>query len=178
MRIANASAKEDAVVAELAMLGVGYLSREGIDEPKQTQSPDILIVDLICQPTSRVRVAAISLFLAHPEYSEYIPAALKLMSKKNARVLKIFYTAAFILQKQYAKALTPFLGVKWKWLPDLFSKELGLTGVSQKEQLKKLAQAHAELTKTELNWMGTYDNAARHLLRRWEMEREWNQSHP
>jgi hypothetical protein len=71
----------------------------------------------------------------------------------------------------------PFLGVKWKRLPDLFSKELGVTVVPAKEQLKKLAQAHAELTKTELNWMGTYDNAARHLLRRWEMEKEWNQSH-
>ena len=171
-------AREDAVVAQLARLSVGYLSRQSVSEPKQIQSPDVLIANLIRQPTSRVRVAVISLFLAHPEYSEYIPAAIKLLSKKNAQVLKIFYTAAFILQKQYAKALMPFLGVKWKRLPDLFSKELGLAVVSQKEQLKKLAQAHAELTKTELNWMGTYDNAARHLLRRWEMEKEWNRSHP
>jgi hypothetical protein len=178
MRISNGYAKEDTIVAELAQLGVGYLSRESAGERKQTQNPVILIADLIRQPTSRVRVAAISLFLAHPEYAEYMPAALKLLSKKNAQVLKIFYTAATLLQKQYAKALMPFLGVKWKWLSDLFSKELGLTAVPPKEQLKKLAQAHAELTKTELNWTGTYDNAARHLLRCWEKEKEWDQSHP
>ena len=169
-------AREDAVVAELARLGVGYLSRQSAEEPMLIQSPDTLIADLIRQPTSRVRVAVISLFLAHPEYAEYVSSAVKLLSRKNAQVLKIFYSAAFILKKQYAKALMPFLGAKWKLLPDLFSKELGLGDVSQKEQLKNLAQAHAELTKTELNWMGTYDNAARHLLRRWEMEKEWNQS--
>jgi len=168
--------REDAVVAELARLGVGYLSRQSADEPMQIQSPDTLIADLIRQPTSRVRVAVISLFLAHPEYADYVLSAVKLLSRKNAQVLKIFYSAAFILQAQYAKALMPYLGLKWKRLPDLFSKELGLTGAPPKEQLKNLAQAHAELTKTELNWMGTYDNAVRHLLRRWEMEKEWNQS--
>src|SRR5829696_3828410 len=170
-------AREDVVVAELARLGVGYISRQSASEPRQIQSPEVLIADLIRQPTSRVRVATISLFLAHPEYAEYAPAAVKLLSKKNAQVLKFFYTAAFILQKQYAMALTPFLGMRWERLPDLFSKEVGLADVPPKEQLKKLAQAHAELTRTELNWMGTYENAALHLLRRWEMEKEWNQSH-
>jgi hypothetical protein len=116
--------------------------------------------------------------LAHPEYAEYVPAAIKSLPGKHAQTLKIFYTAAFLLQKQYARSLKPFLGVKWKWLPDLFSQELGLAPLSSKEGLKNLAQTHAKLTKAELNWAGTYNNAACHLLRRWQMEKKWNLSLP
>ena len=163
-------AQEDRLVAELARLGVGYLSRQGTGGVPKTPSPDILLADLIRQPTSRVRVAVISLFLAHPEYAEYVPAALERLSGRHAQTFKIFYLAAFLLQKQYASSLRPFLGANWSWLPDLFSQELGLTTISPKEGLKKLAQTHTKLTKTELNWAGTYNNAARHLLRRWQME--------
>jgi hypothetical protein len=55
---------------------------------------------------------------------------------------------------------------------------MGLTLLDPKEGLQKLAQTQAELTKTKLNWAGTYNNAARHLLRRWHMEQKWNLSHP
>jgi len=170
--------REDRLVAELAQLGVGYLSRQGAFTPLKKSRPDILMAELVRQPTSRVRVAVISLFLAHPEYAEYIPAAIESLPAKHAQTLKIFYSAAFILQKQFAISLRPFLGAKWKWLPDLFSQEMGLTLLDPKEGLKKLAQTQAELTKTKLNWAGTYNNAARHLLRRWHMEQKWNLSHP
>ena len=123
-------AQEDRLVAELDQLGVGYLSRQSASEPHEMPSPDILISDLLHQPSSRVRVAVISLFLAHPDYAEYVTAALKSLQAKNAQTLKIFYSAAFLLQKQYARSLRPFLGVKWMWLPDLFSQELGLTSLS------------------------------------------------
>jgi hypothetical protein len=171
-------AQEDLLVAELAQFGVGYLSRLGTTEPQKLPAPSILLADLVRQPTSRVRVAVISLLLAHPEYAEYVPAALNSLPGKHAQTLKIFYTAAFLLQQQYARSLRPFLGVEWKWLPDLFSQELRLAPLSIKEALKKLAQMHVELTKAELNWVGTYNNAARHLLRRWQMEQKWNLSHP
>ena len=171
-------AQEERVVAELARLGVGYLSHQGTSEPQKTSSPDILIAELIRQPTSRVRIAVISLFLAHPEYALNVPAALKSLPGRHAQILKIFYSAAFLLQKQYARSLRPFLGGRWKWLPDLFSKEFGLAAVPPKEQLKKLAQSHTELMKAELNWAGTYNSAALHLVRRWQMEKKWNQSPP
>jgi hypothetical protein len=171
-------AQEDRLVAELARLGVGYLSRQFTDESPTTPSPDILIADLVRQPTSRVRVAVISLFLAHPEFAEYVPKAIKSLPLKYAQTLKIFYSAAFLLQKEYARSLRPFLGAKWKWLPDLFSQELGWASLHPREGLKKLAQAHTELTKTKLNWAGTYNNAARDLLRRWQMEQKWNLSLP
>ena len=166
------------MVAELAQLGVGYLSRQGTGEPPKTSSPDILIADLMRQPTSRVRVAVIALFLAHPEFSQYVPDALKSLPGRQAQILKIFYSAAFLLQKQYARSFRPFLGDKWMWLPDLFSQELDLVAVSPKENLNKLAQIHTDLMKAELNWAGTYNSAARQLLRRWQMEKEWNQSPP
>ncbi len=178
MNVSKEYTQEDYLVAQLSRLGVGYLSRLGTAEPPMRISPAGLLADLVRQPTSRVRVAVISLFLAHPEYSEYVPAALKSLPGKPAQTLKIFYTAAFLLQKQYARSLKPFLGVKWEWLPDLFSQELGLVPLSIKEALIRLAQIHTELTKVELNWAGTYDNAASHLLRRWQMEQKWNLSHP
>lgn len=166
------------MVAELAQLGVGYLSRQGTREPAKASSPHNLIADLIRQPTSRVRVAVIALFLAHPEYSQYVPAALNSLPGRQAQILKIFYSAAYLLQKKYARSLRPFLGGKWMWLPDLFSHELGLAAVPSKDRLKELAQIHSELMKVELNWAGTYASAAHNLLHRWEMEKKWNQSLP
>jgi len=174
----NRYVKEDRLVAELAKLGVGYLSRQGVAEPRKTPRPEILIADLFCQPTSRVRVAVISLFLAHPEYAQYVPASLQSLPKQNAQILKIFYSTAFLLQKQYARSFRPLLGPQWKWLPDLFSNELGLAALSPKDALIKLAQTHTALKKTELIWVGTYNDAACHLLRRWQMEKKWNQLHP
>ena len=165
---------EERLVAELEQLGVRYLSRLTNEKARHVRAPQKLLADLVQQPSSRVRAALIALLLARPAYGEYVPSALKNLTPEQAQILKLFYTAAMLLQRQYATPLQTFLGADWRWLTDWFSAELNLPDASPKEQLKALAKLHQKKTGITLNWAGTYENAARHLLRRWELEQVWN----
>ena len=80
-----------------------------------------------------------------------------------------------VLQQKYAGRLRVFLVDRWQWLPDLYSAELGLdTSHAPDERLRALGNLHRQLTGIVLNWTGTYENAAYHLLHRWELEQQWN----
>ena len=64
---------------------------------------------------------------------------------------------------------------KWRPLPGLFSEELGLPDRgSHREKLVRLGRAHRQLSGAVVNWTGTYENVAHHLIRRWELEHRWN----
>lgn len=165
---------EEHLVAELEQLGVRYLSRMTNVKAQRVRSADQLLADLIRQPSSRVRAALIALLLARPAYGEYVPAALKQLTPEQAQTLKLFYTAAVLLQRQYAATLNTFLGKDYHRLTDFFSAELNLPAAAPQERIKALAKLHQQRTGMTLNWAGTYENAARHLLRRWELERTWN----
>lgn len=169
------SPTEEELVAELEQLGVRYLSRQHHIEELEARPRHKLLADLVRQPSSRVRTALIALLLAHPEYAASIPTALQDLTPSAARTLKILYTAAVYLQRQYADKLQGFLGANWRWLPDLFSDELGVSGDTPPTRLQSLGQIHARWSGTHLNWAGTYENAVRLLLRRWEMEQAWKQ---
>ncbi len=168
-------AAEDQIVAELALLGIHYLS-QGMDVSIDSSRPaDRLLADLLRQPSSRVRTAVIALLLEHPEYSAFVPDAVMHLHGSNRILLKLFYTAAVILQKKYAATLTEFQGKNFIWLPDIYSRELGIPDeLLPSERLKTLSHSHSEIMGSKANWLGTYDNAARHLLRQKELERLWN----
>jgi hypothetical protein len=166
---------EERLVAELERLGVRYLSRQTSERASRNRAPHKLLADLVRQPSSRVRAALIALLLANPSFAEHVPAALKSLPLEHAQTLKLFYTAAMLLQRQYAAPLQTFLGADWRWLPDLFSAEFNLPAAAPREQLGILANLHQQKTGMTLNWAGTYENAARHLLRRWGLEQTWNQ---
>ena len=85
---------EEQIIAELECLGVRYLSRQFETPPATPRTPHQLLRDIICQPSSRVRSALISLLLAHPEYAVYTFAAMALLEKEQARTYIFFYTAA------------------------------------------------------------------------------------
>ena len=88
----------------------------------------------------------------------------------------MYYTAAVLLQQEHAERLRLRLAARWRPLPDLFSEELGLLrSGSHREQLARLGRIHRQLSGAVVNWTGTYENVARHLVRRWELERRWNQ---
>ena len=165
--------EEDQLVAELTELGVSYLSHEG-GTYAHPRPVDMLLAGLILQPSSRVRVALIALLLAKPGYAAFVPEALKQLNAENAQILKLFYSAAVALQEKHTALLRKFQGTDWQSLPDLFGTELGIEGETPQARLRQLAQLHAEQTGIRLNWLGTYENAARHLLRRWELESQWN----
>ena len=164
---------EERLVAELSNLGIGYLSRRSVTRPAPARAPSRLLADMVCQPSSRVRTALIALLLAHPEYAVHVPAALRRLPPEPAQTLKFFYTAAVILQRQYQSELQPLLGSSWLPLPHLFADEFPLP-TDPGQQLQALARLHQERTGQRLNWAGTYEHAARNLLRRWQMEKLWN----
>jgi hypothetical protein len=167
---------EERLVAELENLGVRYLSRQSGPVEPLFDSPARFLADLIRQPSSRVRTALIAVLLAQPALAKTVPSALKLLNPEDQLTLKLFYTAAMFLQKKHAERLRSFLGNRWQWLPDLYSAELGMdTARPPDELLHALGITHRQQTGISLNWAGTYENVAHHLLRRWELEKQWNQ---
>ena len=80
--------KEEEIVAELQGLGIWYLSRLNNISRRKDYSSAQLIADIIKQPSARVRNAAISLFLAKPEYSAYVQDALKDTNETERFTLK------------------------------------------------------------------------------------------
>jgi len=167
--------EEEKLVAELDLLGIRYLSRQSSYRAKRIRGPELLLTDLIRQPSARVRTAVISVLLAHPQYAQAIPAALKRLRPADRLTLQLLYTAAVLLQQEYADQLLPFVTARQQRLPDLFSAEFGLPLEGPpRERLDLLGRVHRQRTGAAVNWPGTYDNAARHLLRRWELERQWN----
>ena len=168
-------AEEEELVAELEQLDVTYLSRRETQSAPEVRPPERLLADLVRQPSARVREAVIALLLAHPEYAAAVPGALAQLSQIEQTTLRLYYTAAVLLQGEHAEKLRPRLAARWQPLPDLFSEELGLPRRgSHREQLARLGGAHRRLTGAVVNWMGTYENVARHLVRRWELEHQWN----
>jgi len=166
---------EEQIIAELECLGVRYLSRQFETQPATPRTPYQLLRDIVCQPSSRVRSALISLLLAHPEYAVYTFSAMALLEKEQAQTFIFFYTAAVHLQQQFENPLRVFLEARYQSLPDFFSSKLGVTGESPSARLQSLAYIHMQSNGVHLNWAGTYQSAAIHLLRRWEMEKQWNQ---
>jgi len=165
---------EEQIITELEGLGVRYLSRLEESGDIKARAPHDLLAELVRQPSSRVRAALIALLLARPDYAAHVPAALAHLTPEQAQIFKFFYTAAVCLQRLYGRNLKIYLGARWLELPDTFSAELGVRGPTPAARLRALAHLHARQTGVQLNWAGTYENAAQHLLRRWEMERLWN----
>lgn len=171
----DAVTEEERLVAELALLGIRYLSHQSPYQARQVRPPELLLVDLVRQPSARVRAAIISVLLAHPQYAGAVPAALEQLQPVESLTLQLFYTAAVLLQQEYAGQLRPFLAARQQRLPDLFSVEFGLPLEGPpRERLALLGRVHRQRTATAVNWTGTYENAVHHLLRRWELEQQWN----
>ena len=166
------NSREERLVAELETLGVRYLSRQEVVHVGQVRSPARFLAELIRQPNSRVRTAFIAVLLAQPALAKAVPAAMTRLKPEEQLTLKLLYTAAVVLQKKHSERLRPFLAERWQWLPDLFSAEFDLPSSRLPDEiLKALGAAHQQQTGKTLNWTGTYENVAHHLLHRWELER-------
>jgi hypothetical protein len=166
--------EEERIVAELGLLGVRYLSRRTSARAKRVRPPDVLLADLVRQPSARVRSAVIAVLLAHPEYAAAVPAAMERLGPAERLTLQLFYTAAVLLQQEHAEQLQRF-GIDQR-LPDRFSAELDLPDASlPREQLAALGRQHRQRTQVCVNWTGTYESVAQHLLRSWELEARWEQ---
>ncbi len=168
--------EEERLVAELGLLGIRYLSRQSSYQASQVRSPEILLADLVRQPSARVRAAVIAVLLSHPEYAEAVPAALERLSSQDRLTLQSLYTAAMLLQREYADRLRLLVGERWLWLPDFLSKELGLpTEGPPRERLRLLERELRHRTRAVVNWTGTYEQVVQKLIRDWERGIQWSQ---
>ena len=174
--VAETVTEEEKLVAELELLGIGYLSRQTNYRADRVRPHESLLVDLIRQPSARVRATVIAVLLSHPEDAEILPAALDHLCDSEQLTLRFFYTAAMLLQKEYSGQLQPFVSSRWQWLPDLFSTELGVPARgTPRNRLAALGHEHQRQTGLTINWVGTYENVVKKLLRHWELVSQWSQ---
>ena len=163
---------EERLVAELEALGVRYLSRQTSYLAERPRPADALIAGLVRQPSARVRNAVIAVLLARPDYAASVPGALAQLQLDEQARLRVLYTAAVALQQEHARTLRLFLGPRWRPLPNLFARELGVpaSNKSPQDTLKRLGRLQQQQTGAVANWQGTFEDVAQRLLRQWELE--------
>lgn len=148
----------------LHVLGVKFImGGQGVEEtfPKQ---PARLIAALAESGEARLRLSLIPLFLEPPEFAAHVRAAAQGLSASARVTLQCYYSAAVFLQKKYRPRLDELVRRKPS-LPDHFSSELGLSFTDDPEEnLRQLAARHQELSGMRINWLGTYEHAAKRWL--------------
>jgi hypothetical protein len=134
----------------LHTLGVNFI-RGGKDDEPLPSHPARLIAELAESDEARLRLALIPLFLERPEYASRVRAVANRLNNDAQLTLQCYYSAAVWLAKKYQLD---------SLLPDHFSKDLALMpGDDVAENLRALAERHAELSGSFVNWLATYQHA-------------------
>jgi hypothetical protein len=153
---------EDQLVAELWARDVRFILGAPSGLPP-TLAPVKLIAALAESREARLQLSLIPLFLCHPEFAVEANTATKEITPEAQLILKCFYSAAVWLEQKHLLR---------KELPDLFSKEMGLTPTSDTdENLRALAKRHQELSRSQVNWLGTYEHATDVWLKELELQK-------
>ena len=150
MRHTAASTGEQLANA-LYALGVHFIRGGMLTDELLLNQPTRLITELAQSDEARLRLALIPLFLEHPEYASRVRAAAKQLAPTARLTLQCYYSAAVWLAKKYQLETL---------LPDHFSKDLILMpGDDIDKNLRALAERHAELSGSFVNWLATYQHA-------------------
>ena len=169
----------DAVLAaELAQLGLPFVTSTAEDRLTQVVSLGSLITGLSSSKEARLRLSLIPLFVVHPEYARFVPEVVDRLIGQAQITLICYYTDALLLKRKYAQRLAQ-LGLSWAELPHLFGDYLGLPlsgEVDADVLLLRLAERQAQMSGRSLNWYGTYEHAVDRLIRRKELEAVWAKS--
>jgi hypothetical protein len=161
------------LIGALNALGVHFLAGGESGTRSAGLSPARLLAMLAEQGDARLRLAIVPLLLCRPELARAVPEAISLLSEPGLTNLKLFYTAAALLQQEYGSSLHD-LTERWEPLPDLFSKELGVPSRGSLEtRLRSLGERHRAASGVAANWIGTYRYAAERLIKRLTWEVEW-----
>ena len=173
MNFSDHSYSPDFLTAELQARGLYVLVGPLPAFPSPRLADEALVAALAQQQDARVRAALIPLFLQQPDLEKALPQALTCLLPDEQTTLKIYYTAAVILQDEVADTLRTNIP-QWQPLPDRYSGELGVDRTRETEQqLRDLGRVHTRLTGLDINWPGTYRHAAERLIRRLRAERRW-----
>ena len=165
------SLTDDQLVSELWARDVRFLMGEQLT-PKPLLEPAHLIASLAESGDARVRLSLIPLFLRHPEFASEAKSADRILALQTAKlVLRFFYTAAVLLQRKYWEQISEIIGESQK-LPDLFSSLLGMAQVDKPQKaLAQLADRHKTISGRQINWIGTYEHAAKVWLKEMELHK-------
>jgi len=163
----------DRLILELNHLGLHFLVGETSKESAHRLSPTTILASLAGQTDARLRMAIIALLLYRPDFAQAIPEALNQLKRLDRQTLELYYTAAVFLQQIYLEQLRRTI-IQWQVLPDLFSQELDIPDSDNpQERLHLLSERHRKLSGLSINWMGTYQYAAKRLISRLEKEAAW-----
>jgi hypothetical protein len=148
----------DQLVNALASLGVKFILGGYQDETRLQKQPIRLLTALAESSEARLRLSLIPLLLDHPEFAKHVRRAAKDLDAPERLTLICYYSAAVWLQRKHQPEAIS--------LPDYFSKELGMMPAENPDDnLRQLAQRHAEISGAHLNWLGTYQHAAQIWLK-------------
>jgi len=162
----------DELISTWNALGVHFLVG-GESPPEAVLPPARLLAALAEQEDARLRLAIVPLLLYRPALACTVPETLSLLAEPALTRFKLFYTAAVLLQEEYAAALEKLTGQRVR-LPERFSRELGVTSRGKPEaRLKRLGERHRAVSGVAANWIGTYRHGAERLIRRLEWEAQW-----
>jgi len=163
-------ASADELISALNALGVHFLAGGESGGLPPALPPARLLAALAQQTDARLRLAIVALLLCRPDLARAVPEAAAHLIEPALITLKLFYTAAVLLQQEYAAQLHHLLG-QWEPLPGLFSEELQIPPTDNTEaRLKRLGERHRALSGLAANWIGTYKYAAERLLKRLEID--------
>ena len=159
--------------AELSRRGLHFFVDNHVEQEPQPLSSEELIAGLAQHEDARLHLALIALFLYEPEVETAVFNALSLLDEQYQIQLKLFYTAATLLQPLYHDRLHPFIS-EWHLLPSHFSETLSLnTAAPSQTQLKQLGRHHRQLTGVTANWSGSYQYVAERLSTTLAKESTW-----
>jgi hypothetical protein len=163
----------DTLIAALNTRGLHFVTGGDAIYSTRRLSPTVILTGLAQQSDARLRMTIIAYLLYQPDLANAIPKALRRLGVTDQITLKLFYTAAVLLQQIHAERLQRVIP-RWQLLPDLFSQELGLPqDISPQERLDRLSKLHRSLSGLAANWLGTYQYAAQRLITRLEKEGTW-----
>lgn len=119
------SYQRETLVAELRKRGITYLAPSDAQATEEIADDAALIMALLHQDDSRLKLALANMFLRHPELAQSLGQLIEQLDRKSTVDLQTLYTAAVYLQRLWRSRLTFYLG-KLDLLPDLYSAQLGL----------------------------------------------------
>ncbi len=147
----------DQLTSALHVLHVKFIFGGDSNDASLHKKPTRLIAALAESGEARLRLALIPLFLQHPEFARHVRAAAKQLKASARLTLQCYYTAAVFLAQIHQ------LSVR---LPDYFSQELLLKTMKDPQaNLGMLADQHRQLSGETVNWLGTYQHAAKVWMR-------------
>ena len=164
------------LIGQLAQHGIKHLRAVGQTGESTATNPAtdvaMLITALARHPQPRLREALIPLFLRHPEYANFVPAAVATLDSEAALRLRHLYTAAVYLQRLWQTTLTLYLG-EFAPLPDFFGEtyyQLPSPEERFGEAGLRVLAAHFK-QRTGFDWLSVYNSTISLLLKQLSLER-------